>query len=675
MSERLKYIVQELNKPPFTKNYNLISFDALEPMQRLQVLNDIFAELDPKNKLDIRQEAADQTAVRMFAVLRALKYKPEEDVNTFRQGLVQGDKSVVYAIMQWCFQRMPELKQRAYLAKFLVKTEVPPEVQQDDEVHMVTGQYSELMETFKEVHKDHEALASSGFSTADIKKDIENMDEEKEQITKRVERVKKKVENTPNKDAMLGVARNLRTEKEREVELTSQRQEQTNALMLAEQRTQRIQQQLKDMRHAGIKTTPEDLMQQLEEETKTNQYLVEQKYPKEIASLQAICTDLQKVASVPAMGQSDLDELNKMIKDLNAQINQLIEKKMLETNDPEDKTALFRQQAAMVSRKKEAAANKLEEARHELSQLETDLEEKKSSLKELDVGDVLRGDDFKRYVAKLRVKNNEYKKKRTELSEVRAEVGILTRSEEILRERDGEIMTDLRRSEEKHGVAGFTDTQEELEQVSAVKSQLDEEKGKTLENISGMVQELHAKIAGKKTSLTPIIKQLRPMRQKCQELTHEFDDKKATYDALATKLESSRSQLEQDVKSLWDEYNGLESKFHLLSCQGEILSVQERKVESEIQAALDPQAKRNSFREQYNRVIAEQEAVGKQLREKQKSIRDNHDGNVKQVKMWTDFLHLMEGKQRISEQHLEGKGDMSHVSSSAGNESADRFVL
>lgn len=49
------------------------------------------------------------------------------------------------------------------------------------------------MEKFKEAHKDHSALTSSSFSTADIKKDIENMEEEKEQITKRVERVKKKV--------------------------------------------------------------------------------------------------------------------------------------------------------------------------------------------------------------------------------------------------------------------------------------------------------------------------------------------------------------------------------------------------------------------------------------------------------------------------------------------------
>lgn len=48
MSEQLKFIVEQLNKDPFKKNFNLITFDSLEPMQLLQVLNDILAEIDPK---------------------------------------------------------------------------------------------------------------------------------------------------------------------------------------------------------------------------------------------------------------------------------------------------------------------------------------------------------------------------------------------------------------------------------------------------------------------------------------------------------------------------------------------------------------------------------------------------------------------------------------------------
>lgn len=48
MSDQIKSIVDSLNKEPFRKNYNLITFDSLEPMQLLQVLNDVLAEIDPK---------------------------------------------------------------------------------------------------------------------------------------------------------------------------------------------------------------------------------------------------------------------------------------------------------------------------------------------------------------------------------------------------------------------------------------------------------------------------------------------------------------------------------------------------------------------------------------------------------------------------------------------------
>ena len=44
--------------------------------------------------------------------------------------------------------------------------------------------------------------------------------------------------------------------------------------------------------------------------------------------------------------------------------------------------------------------------------------------------------------------------------------------------------------EAKKGVAGYHDTQEELEKVSTMKSELDDLKGKTLEDISEMVSVL-----------------------------------------------------------------------------------------------------------------------------------------------------------------------------------------
>lgn len=52
-SEQMKLIVQQLGKEPFNKSYNLITFDALEPLQLLQVLNDVLAIVDPKVVNDI----------------------------------------------------------------------------------------------------------------------------------------------------------------------------------------------------------------------------------------------------------------------------------------------------------------------------------------------------------------------------------------------------------------------------------------------------------------------------------------------------------------------------------------------------------------------------------------------------------------------------------------------
>lgn len=48
MGEQLKFIIEQLNREPFKKSFNLITFDSLEPTQLLQVLNDVLAEIDPK---------------------------------------------------------------------------------------------------------------------------------------------------------------------------------------------------------------------------------------------------------------------------------------------------------------------------------------------------------------------------------------------------------------------------------------------------------------------------------------------------------------------------------------------------------------------------------------------------------------------------------------------------
>lgn len=55
--------------------------------------------------------------------------------SSFRRGLVTGNKAVIHPLLQWLLQRVPELKKRAYLARYLMKVEVPAEFLQDDVVN------------------------------------------------------------------------------------------------------------------------------------------------------------------------------------------------------------------------------------------------------------------------------------------------------------------------------------------------------------------------------------------------------------------------------------------------------------------------------------------------------------------------------------------------------------
>ena len=202
------------------------------------------------------------TAIRILGMLRILKYKPPDEISLyFRQGMVEGQKQVIYPVLAWLLSRIPELKKRAYLAKYLVKVDVPPEVAADPDVADLFEQYDGLIDEFKTVHKEMEAVKNSGYSTAELRKDIEEMEKEKDIVEKRIERMQRKVEGAPHVETMMEAVKQLRAEKEKQKELLNQRSEQRVALQQSDQRINRMEQQLKDLRAAAIGTTPEALLQ------------------------------------------------------------------------------------------------------------------------------------------------------------------------------------------------------------------------------------------------------------------------------------------------------------------------------------------------------------------------------------------------------------------------------
>ena len=575
---------------------------------------------------------------------------------------MEGDKQVIYPVLEWILSNITELKQRAYLAKFLVKLEIPPEISADQDVAEIYEQYEDLIDQFKTVHKECDAIKNSGYSTSELRKDIEEMEREKEIVQKRIERRQRKVEGMPNLDVMLEVAKKLRQEKERNKEIKSQKQEQRNNINHSQQRIMRLEQQLTDMRQAGIGTTPEVLLQKLEEEAKVNAYIVNEKLPRELEQKKQAVASLEKVLNQPALTQNDLQELKKRIKDANSEAKEISDKKNVSSDPMEDKLTLFRQQAAIITRKKETTAERLNDARSALSVAEDEVRDKKSQIGSLGGELILKGEDFKKYVNALRTKSNDYKEKRQQLSELKSEYGVLARTLEVISSRNDNLNESLSAMEASKGITGFRDTQGNLEKVANLKANLDEQKGSTLEDMSGLVHQLTVNVAERKSRLAPIIKELRPLRQQCQDMQISYDEKKHHYDSTALQLQSNMGKLETGVKALRDEILGSETKFHVLSNQKTVMDIWQERVTEEMKLYVSnkPEDKHKSLRERLLKSLNDGEKRSKMLKDEQKTVREAVTDNVKQTKMWSDLEKLFECKKKCLDEAMRGGGGTVH---------------
>nr|CDJ86502.1 Intraflagellar transport protein 81-like [Haemonchus contortus] len=560
-SESLKFIVESLNSPPFECNTSLIAFDTWPPNVLLQQLSDVISWITQTANVDISKETPDETALRILYNLKILRFKPPSDIeqlDEWRAGLVEGAKKSVYPVLLYLFSNVDMLKQRAYLAKYLIQDEIPSSLM-DNEVAQLRNELAQYMERFKEVHANVLDVQQDTMLIEDIKADLKSMESEKEGLTRKIERTFKKIQNLPSLERQMAAADQLSLHKERLEQMDIQRSEQRDGVIHAEKRVQRLKDQLKELREAAEDIDPSGLIDQLKDEIATNSYLYETKLAKEIEQKRQVVSELVNATNITATSDFDINALQAEVDEKTNSIMALEQERDKGEEQVNENFSIFRHQAANVERRKNALAQKLQDARKELSGLEQHVEQKKQVLRSTSGADVMSAHQFKAYVIKVRDKKVVYKKKKAQIEEILTEREVLLRTIDLLAKKFEGLKEKIESMDGK--VVDPEDAPLPARPRTAAPTSSDVEELKTL--VVGLMQTLDKR----SDQLAPLKKVHAEQEEALNELTEHVRNKQNDYERRRAQMEESYEEQKQLVEEMQQEENATNEAIQSLENQ------------------------------------------------------------------------------------------------------------
>ncbi len=531
---------------------------------------DVLGTMEAEMAVDVREEIKETLVPRVVNFLRILKFPnmprvdDEAEVERMNKGIGDGDKNYVYPILQWALQDFAKLSKRAYLAKYLVPEQIPQEFMQDEVLVEIHTSHKELQMQFKEVHKRVEKLRNEPTRPGEIKGEITTLEDERKQLSLKIERLRKQTDGEPGFAALLEATSALRQQQDEDSRLNENQRKQIMTLQHVRQRHEEMSKRLQQLKRSqSANSSAEDMMRQLAEEVKELQHRVNVVMPRELEQETFKLQKLQEQMYEPHRSKEDVEQMQGEVEGLEGRCRQLRQQIDDEVGSRFDnKLAMFRQTALVAAKKLASKEDELEALEQNHARIKEEVEEKEARLSEVSGPKHMTREEFKAYGNTLREKTHTYKKMKMELGELRNELVLLGRTEQILRGRDRNLEDFLQNLEMKKGIVGYRETQQKLERASEITSSVDANKEQTLEQISGIVQEINNQLKDRKTHLAPQIKRLREVRKEYQEVETEYNRKRQMYDKVAVGLEVERQQIEQEADALQGDCLREESNYH-----------------------------------------------------------------------------------------------------------------
>ena len=671
-AEQIREIVTMLNCPPFNENLTLFSFDELSIRALRGILYKALADVDPElgdlspeGKGALGEEAEGETSQRLTEILSLVEYPAYSDsigADLLRvEGIVEMRRVVYYLLMN-----LEVCRRRAYLGKFLVDVPVPEEFLMDVEVRKLQGECHELMDYFKEEHEAGRRCEGWESVLANQREDIRQLEREKEQLIIRLKTYQHEGTRSPDFQRILVATSGLRQAQEEEARLAEKLTEQEKMVEAHETRLLMGRQRLATREEKiGGDLSAAELLEKVRGDYRGRLATAEE-LDRELEQKVRRSGENERKLEAEVPGEGGLKALEAEVLRLRIQVKDLeIRLASGADEEKEERLEIFRQQVDVVQRKAERLDEEVVESEEARVKFEIECQSLKQQLLEKGVGaNELEVDDLGAFQARLHDKLGERSRKQDELDRLDREGHVLGRTEKVL---EGELKASIRlvRDFEKRvGVEGLCEMEDRLEDLTRQKGQIDQVKGKNLEELSGLVQKMARQISERRGKLQPLVDQQKAIKKETRELEEEHGRKKGEYWGTMQGLKEEFQSLVRAVSEKRQEVFDREVQREQLTEKSRVLSLylglmgkeqgyteQEGPVPSRPEMGQRLSASHRSHGEWMDQRVAQVEECIQRLKKERERLRLEAPKKTAGKRFLEDLIGLMSAKSGVGAQN------------------------
>ena len=326
----------------------------------------------------------------------------------------------------------------------------------------------------------------------------------------------------------------------------------------------------------------------------------------------------------PPITQNELMNLENTMTGLRRIVTQM-EERLSKESAKDDKLAIYKGQAALVTKKKESTQENLKREEEDMARLESDIRKKEEQINKI------KGAGFKKnkledYISELKEKKTKYAKCKAEIEEIKWENSNLQRSLALLRQQK-------QRFEKLYGLVDGERVSSDLNMENASMDELNKQIDKVMDQIKR-----------KKGQLAPKLDQKKNVLSEFETVENEYKSKKVSFLGITSKIEDDIKEVEDKVAKLRGEVEGMDTKIQLNKLKNELIDLKTVRLTEEAENQRGGGkgcCGAKSYQEYVKTKVQEGDQEIAKLTEKRQRVAQQHMPSMEQKKMFNDLKKLL----------------------------------